>query len=217
MILYGNSFSPYVRKLLAYIAERGLSVEHKNITGRDNDAEFQRASPFNKMPAFTDGDFAISDSTAIITYLEAKFSASPLLPADPAARARTIWYEEFADTIMSPVVFKCFFNRIVAPKFMNQPGNEAVAVEGETIDLPPILDYLEQVVPASQGFLVGDAMSVADLSVASMFVNYHEANVAFDAAKYPKTVAWIAAMHARPSFAPVIAQEKAILASMASK
>jgi glutathione S-transferase len=50
-----------------------------------------------------------------------------------------------------------------------------------------------------------------------MFVNYHEANVAFDAAKYPKTVAWIAAMHARPSFAPVIAQEKAILASMASK
>ena len=70
MILYGSSFSPFVRKVLAYAAERGIEMELVQTRLDSADPEFLRASPFRKMPAFTDGDFAISDSTAIITYLE---------------------------------------------------------------------------------------------------------------------------------------------------
>ncbi len=211
MKLYGSSFSPFVRKTMAYALEKGLDIPLENIGLGSPNPEFRWASPLGKMPGFTDGDFAISDSTAIITYLEAKFPVPALLPASPELRARAIWFEEFADTVMSQVVFKCFFNRVVAPKFLQQAGNEAMAVEGETKDLPPLLTYLESIAPDPGGFLAGGAISVGDLAVASMFVNYDHARCAVDRASYARTYAWVASIHARPSFAPIIAKEKAFL------
>ena len=214
MILFGSSFSPFVRKVMVVAAEKRIDLPVQNVRIGDPNPDFRRASPFGKMPALVDGDFSVSDSTAIVTYLEGKFPATPLLPADPAARARAIWFEEFADTMMSTIVFKCFFNRVVGPLFMKQPGNEDMAVEGETKDLPPLLAYLESVVPAPDGFLVGTNLSIADISVASMFVNFDHARCAVDRAAYPKTYAWVAAMHARPSFAGIIATEKKIIGSL---
>ncbi len=211
MILYGSSFSPFVRKTMAYASEKGLDIPVTDIRIGSPDPEFRRASPLGKMPGFTDGDFAISDSTAIITYLEAKYPDPALLPSDPAARARAIWFEEFADTVMSQIVFKCFFNRIVAPIFLRQEGNEALAVEGETQDLPKVLDYLESVAPGADGFLVGDTISVGDLAVASMFVNYDHAKCAVDRSQYPRTYGWVDSILARPSFEPIIAGEKKLL------
>src|SRR5690242_675454 len=99
MIIYGASLSPYVRKTLAYVAEKGLEVEVQPTNPFAPDQAFLAISPFKLIPGFRDGDFTISDSTAIITYLEAKHPEPPLLPADPALRARTVWYEEFADTL----------------------------------------------------------------------------------------------------------------------
>jgi glutathione S-transferase len=214
MILYGSSFSPFVRKVMAYATEKGLDIEVKNITLESQDPEFKRASPLGKMPGFTDGEFAISDSTAIITYLEAKYPSHALLPADPEGRARAIWYEEFADTVMTVVVFKCFFNRVVGPKFMGIEGDEALAVEGETQDLPKVLAYLEGVVPDAGKFLVGSSITVGDIAIASCFVNYDHANCAVDKSAYPRTYAWLASILDRPSFAPIIAMEKRGLAKM---
>lgn len=211
MILFGSSFSPFVRKVLVYAAEKGLELEMRNVGIGSPDPDFRAASPLGKMPAFADGDFRISDSTAIITYLEAKHPAPALTPATPEDRARAVWFEEFADTIMSQVVFKCFFNRVVAPIFLKQEGNEALAVEGETKDLPIILDYLETVVPDAGGFLVGGALSTADISVATVFVNYDHARCAVDKSRYPRTYAWVDSVHARPSFALWIAKERKIL------
>ena len=50
-------------------------------------------------------------------------------------------------------------------------GNEDAAVAAERDELPPILDYLESVVPEGEGYLVGDRLTLADISVASPFVN----------------------------------------------
>lgn len=212
MKLYGSSFSPFVRKVLVYAAERGIEMEVVQNRLGDPDPEFRRASPLGKMPGFTDGDFAISDSTAIITYLEGKYPEGAMTPADPADHARVIWYEEVADTVLSGVVFKCFFNRVVAPFFMQQPGNEELAIEGETIDLPRILDYLETIAPAPGAFLVGDKLSVADISVASMFVNFEHAQCAVDKAEYSKIYAWVAEIHQRPSFAQYVESESRTIA-----
>jgi glutathione S-transferase len=208
MIIYGATLSPYVRKTLAYVAEKGIEVESRPTSPLQPDPEFLAASPFRRIPAFKDGDFTISDSTAIITYLEAKHPEPPLLPAEPCSRARTIWFEEFADTIVIGCMGKVFFNRIVAPKFLNQEGDQAVADKAISEELPPIIDYIEKVIPDS-GFLVDDRLTLADLAVASPFVNLEHAGVTVDPAKHPKTVAFLAAIHARPSFAPIIAQEKA--------
>jgi glutathione S-transferase len=61
-------------------------------------------------------------------------------------------------------------------------------------------------------FLVDDRLTLADLAVASPFVNIQHLGIAIDAAKYSKTAAFLAAMHARPSFARLIAKERAFLA-----
>jgi glutathione S-transferase len=211
MILYGSSMSPYVRKTLAYISEKGLEVESRPIGIGEKDPAFREASPFGKMPGFRDGDFAISDSTAIITYLEAKYPTPAMLPADPASRARTIWYEEFADTILIACMGKLFFNRVVAPRFLGQPGDLAAADKAEAEELPPLLDYIERVMPAS-GHLVDDALTLADLAVASPFVNFGHVGVCVDPARHPKTAAFVDAILSRPSFAPIVAQEKAFFA-----
>ncbi|MFI4935796.1 MAG: glutathione S-transferase family protein [Caulobacterales bacterium] len=208
MILYGSSFSPFVRKTMAYAAEKGLALEIKAVGLQDPSPEFRAASPFGKMPGFRDDDFLISDSTAIITYLEAKHPTPPLIPAEPRSRARTIWYEEFADTILIACMGKLFFNRFVMPRFLGQPGDEAVAEAAERDELPPILQYLEGVIPES-GFLVDDRLTLADLAVASPFVNLAHVGIEPEPKLLPKTAAFVEAILARPSFAPIVAQEKA--------
>jgi glutathione S-transferase len=210
MIIYGSSLSPFVRKTLAYVAEKGLTVDVKPVSLGSFEPEFAACSPFRKMPGFRDGNFSISDSTAIITYLEAKFPAPPLIPEEASSRARTIWYEEFADTILIPCVGKPFFNRVVAPRFLKREGDLLVAEKAEKEELPPLLAYLERVMPTS-GFLVDDRLTLADLAVASPFVNMEHVGSRPDADKYPKTAAFVQAMLARPSFAALIVKEKIFL------
>lgn len=212
MIVYGSSFSPYVRKTLAYLAEKGLEAEVKPTSPMQADPEFRQVSPFGKIPGFRDGDFGISDSTAIITYLEAKHPTPSLLPADPRSRARTVWYEEFADTILIPCMGKMFFNRFVMPRFMGRAGDEAAAAEAETKELPPIIDYLEGVIPAN-GYLVDGRLTVADLAVASPFINLEHVGVRPDPARHPKLTEYVGRITARPSFAAYVAQEKAFAAA----
>jgi glutathione S-transferase len=211
MILYGSSLSPFVRKTMAYAAEKGIELEVKPIGLGSPEPDFAVCSPFRKMPAFRDGDFTVSDSTAIITYLEAKFPSPPLLPAEAKSRARTIWYEEFADTILIACMGKMFFNRIVAPRFLGRDGDLAAADKAEKEELPPLIDYIEGVVPQS-GFLVDDRLTLADLAVASPFVNLEHVGITVKASTHPKTAKYVAAVLARPSFANVIAKEKAFLA-----
>lgn len=216
MILYGSSLSPYVRKVLAFAGEKGIDLELRptgTAPGQPSD-EFLEASPFRKMPALRDGDYSLGDSSAIVHYLDAKHTEPALIPADPKLRGKAIWYEEFADTILVACGAKIFFNLIVAPKFLGRPGDEEAARQAEINDLPPVLDYLESVVPANGGYLVGDRVTLADIAVAGPFANFRHTNTRIDPERYPRTVAFVDRILARPSFAPWIEREAAILANV---
>lgn len=207
MIVYGNSLSPFVRKTLAFAAEKGIAVELVAAGMGQGPPEFKAASPFGKMPGFKDGDFLISDSTAIVTYLEALQPEPNLIPLDPRNRARTIWFEEFADTIVGACVGAIFFNRIVAPRFLNREGDLAAADAAQATEVPRMLDYLEGIIPAS-GFLVEDRITLADIAVASPFQNLILAGCQISKATYPKSAAYVDAILARPSYAAMVAQER---------
>ncbi len=219
MIVYGSTLSPFVRKVMAYLAEKGLSAELKPSSLGRGEPEFHEASPFAKMPAFRDPgadhgrDFVISDSTAIITYLEAKYPAPEMIPADPIERARVIWFEEFGDTIVAAAGGKVFFNRVVAPKFLKVAGDEAAAQAAIDTELPRLFDYLERIAPDS-GFLVGGRLTLADIAVASPFVNYAHCGVGPDPARWPRAVAYLDGILARPSFAAMIATEREMMAAL---
>jgi len=208
MIIYGSSISPFVRKVLVVAAEKGMEVENKPTNPVAPDPDFIACSPFRKIPALKDGDFTLSDSTAIVHYLEALQPEPAMIPAEARACARTVWYEEYVDTILVAVGAKMFFNRVVAPRFLGRDGDLAVADKAEAEELPKVLDYLESVVPAS-GFLVGDSLTLADIAVASPFVNFRHMDT--DISRWPKTATYVDGILARPSFAALIERENRIL------
>jgi glutathione S-transferase len=210
MILYGSTMSPFVRKVAAFAAEKGIELDLQPTGFPNPTPEFRAASPFRKMPALVDGDYKLADSSAIIHYLEAKFPDPELIPADPRERGRTIWFDEFADTLLFACGAKMFFNRIVAPRFMGREGDLDAADTAERDELPPLLDYLEGVIPES-GFLVGDRLTLADIAVAGPFANLAHCGVAIAEANYPKVTTYVRAILERPSFATFIARETAYL------
>ena len=213
MIVFGSTLSPYVRKVMAFGAEKGLGIELQAAGMGRGGPEFHAASPFGKMPGFKDGDFLISDSTAIVTYLEAQYPEPNLIPEAPRARARTIWYDELADTLMMAAGGAIFGNRFVRPRVLKQEADHAAADAAERELLPPIFDYLEGVIPAS-GFLVEDRITLADIAVASPLGTLGCIGVGVCGERYPRLAAWVEAMHARPSFAGVLERDQALVAAM---
>ena len=212
MIIYGSSLSPFVRKVLAFADEKGIEVDLQSTGFPNHSPEYLEASPFRKMPALRDGGYTLPDSSAIIHYLEAKFPEPALIPSDPQLRGKTIWYEEFADTILVSCGAKIFFNLIVAPRFLGREGDLEAAQQAELNDLPPILEYLERVVPDEGGYLVGDGLTLADIAVASPFANFRHTQTRVDPQLYPRTVAYVERILALPSFAPWVEREAAMLA-----
>jgi len=214
MILYGSTLSPFVRKVMAFAGEKGVELDLKPTGFPNPEPDFCAASPFRKMPAIVDGDYCLADSSAIIHYLEAKHPEPVLIPAEPRARGRTIWFDEFADTILFGCGQKMFFNRIVSPYFLKRPGDEAVAEAAERDELPPILDYLETVVPTEGGYLVGDSLTLADIAVAGPFANFRHLGMAIDPARHPRTAAYVERILSRPSFSQWVERESALLAKI---
>ena len=216
IVIHGASMSPFVRKTLAIAHEKGIDFEHRVGEFGKPTPDFLAASPVRKIPALTHDDYTLADSSAIIHYLDALKPEPCMIPTEARARGKTIWWDEYADTIlvgnaMGPI----FFNRFVAPRILGAPGNEDAAAKAEAEALPPMLDYLESVVPG-EGFLIEDRFTLADAAVASPFVNLAHVGIRPDAAKYPKLTAYLAGIHARPSFAGYIAGESRFVARLAA-
>ncbi len=207
MKLYGALLSPFVRKVALIAAEKGIAYELVLSSPGNPDPDFAKASPFGKIPAIRDGDYMLADSSAIVHYLEARQPAPAMLPSEPQARGRAVWFDEFADTILAEAGLKIVFNRLVAPRLLKLPYDEEVAKQGEA-ELPAILAYLESAVP-QQGWLAGN-FSLGDVAVASMLRTLTYVGHLPDAATYPRTMAWYARLGERPAWQQVTAQEAPI-------
>ncbi len=214
MIVYGATFSPYVRKVLAFAAEKGVQPEVRPVGLGSTDEAFLAASPFRKMPAMVDGDFALADSSAIVAYLDALHPEPVLIPADARGRGRVEWFDKLADTMLSPAVGVIGFNRIVAPRFLGRESDEAAVRTALDATLPPILAYLDEQV-AGREWLVGDGFTFADLTIASGLVNLHHAREPLADGPHEKLAAWYERIVARPSFAPLLKQDERLVGAAA--
>ena len=122
MILYGSTMSPYVRKVAAFAAEKGMAFELKPTRLADPDPDFRAASPFGKMPALVDGDYKLADSSAIIHYLEAKYPEPELIPADPELKGRTIRLKNIFAPQVNRMVSANSSNQMVRPRSSGSDG-----------------------------------------------------------------------------------------------
>lgn len=209
MKLYGGLLSPFVRKVAVVLGEKGVDYTPARGGPGSTDPEFLAASPFAKIPAIDDEGFTLSDSSAIVHYLEAKYPDPALIPADPKACGMAVWFDEFGDTIFAASGLKILFNRVVGPRLLGKPGNEALALEGEA-ELPRIFDYIESVVP-DDGWLVEGGFSIADITIASMLCTLTYVGHGPNSHAYPRTAAWHARVTARPSWQAVAVKEASLM------
>ncbi|PKB25799.1 glutathione S-transferase [Novosphingobium kunmingense] len=206
--IFGFPLSPFVRKVHIIAAEKGIPIEM--VLGRPGDPapEFLAASPFRKIPAMQDGDFNLCDSTAIVTYLEAIEPSPSITPGNARQKARAIWFEEFADTILVAAGGKVLFNRFVGPTFLGIEGNEETAQQG-VAELGPILDYLES--QCGDGWLAGDNFSVGDVAVAVALRSLGYIGLEPDPATHPRTAAWYDRVKDRESWKAVAEREAKVM------
>ena len=190
LTIIGSFVSPYVRKVLACMNLKGLSFEVDPITPFFGNDEFERLSPLRRIPVLIDGDVSVSDSTVICGYLDEAYPGYPLLPSNPTDRARARWFEEYADTRLGDIfIWGLFYQKIVHPLVWGEPGDQERIDKTLNEDAPAALDYLERELPAD-GFLFGD-IGLADIAIASFFRNAAYAGFEPDAARWPKTAAFV--------------------------
>lgn len=103
--LFDVPMSPYAQKVKLALIEKGLPFEVKLVDLTEPDPEFTAGSPRLEVPVLIDGDVRLFDSSVIVEYLEDCYPSSPLLPADPAERARVRMLEEICDTQYEAVVW----------------------------------------------------------------------------------------------------------------
>ena len=108
MRLYGGVWSGYTQKVRIALAEKGLAshipVEIVPIDEKGSPVHRER-NPLGLVPVLEldDGSY-IPESTVIIEYLEALYPHPPLLPNDPALRARMHVFDRYNDQALTPPV-----------------------------------------------------------------------------------------------------------------
>ncbi len=209
--LLGVAASPFVRKVRFLAAEKGVEYETETVfpggMGRDGYAALH---PLKKIPTWVDGDLVIPDSSAICAYLEKIRPTPAFYPSEPGAYARAIWFEAFGDEGLVRLTGSIFFERVVAKLLLGRDPNEEVVEKAITNVMPPLLDYLESQLGASD-WLLGDRMTIADVGAGTHFVNLSHVRVSPDASRWPKTAAWVARFLAHPTIAKFAAEERAAL------
>jgi glutathione S-transferase len=215
LIVYGANLSPFVRKVRILLAEKGVPYTLEPVSPFGPPPEFLAISPLKRIPVLRDTDLpepnTLADSTIICDYLEHKFPNPPLYPAEPFARARALWFEEYADTAVAEALGRgLFFERIVKRLLRQQP-DETVCAATLSQKVPPLFDYLEKEL-GDHEYFVGAGLTIADIAVATMLVNFEHCGETPDPNRWPKLSAFKARAHARPSFKACIEEERPTIA-----
>lgn len=189
--LIGNPVSPYVRKILAICAVKGIEVAIDPITPFRGDERFSEISPLRRIPVWIEGDVTLCDSSIIAQYIEETRPEPSVLPASATDRARARWIEEYADTRLFDVLgWKLFFQLAIKPRILKEESDRAAVEKAKAVEIPETFDYLETVMP-EEGFLFGSEAGLADFSLAPAFLNARVVGTEVDAARWPKLAAWL--------------------------
>jgi glutathione S-transferase len=196
----GSPISPYVRKVMLALNEKGVSYAHEDANPFAPPEGFREISPLGRIPAFRHDDRVINDSSIICRYVDRLEPKVPLYPDEPYLSARAEWIEEYVDGGMVPIVGpKLFLPRVLGPLLGRPPADENEIRKVVDEELPTYFDYLERQL-GDNGHFVGNALTIADVTVAASFGNIRLAGVNPDKKRQPKLHAFIKRMHGRETF-----------------
>ncbi len=211
LILYGAPLSPFVRKADALLREKGASFELESVNIMPMPDWFKEISPARRIPVLRDTDIGqegplgtIPDSSAICAYIEQKFPEPAFYPEDAYERGRAVWLEEYCDTELAGPLGLGIFRPIQFNRFMGKEPDIEAARKTYEKQLPRPLDYLESEV-GDREFLVGDALSIADLSLACQLAQLEFVAGPLDSTRWPGVAGLVERLTQRESFQPCLA------------
>ena len=211
--ILGANASPFVRKTRVFFAEKNIPYTLEQISPFAPPAGWREKSPLGRIPVLEHDGRYINDSSVICAYVEKIHPDPGLFPKDPYDEARATWFEEYMDGGVVPHAGAGVFRPIVLDPLLQQKPLTDAAIAGAekvlTEQVHPLLAYLEAQLGGNE-FFVGNRLTIADIAVASPFVNMRHAGYPADAAKFPKLAAFVERMHARPSFKTCIEEERAV-------
>ncbi len=202
LVLHGYHLSVYLRIARLALAEKGLAYDRVEVNpfAPDLPAAYLELHPFGRVPVLVHDGFALYETAAITRYIDRAFPGPPLQPAGPKALARMDQIIGVVDAYAYwPLVRQVFAHRVIRPRF-GQPADEAEIASGLAA-APRVLGALEKLA-GDEAFLVGPAISLADLHLGAMiayFVQAPEGKAVLPA--YPRLARWWRSIAGRPSFA----------------
>jgi glutathione S-transferase len=188
ILIYGVPFSVHTRKVILTARIKSIPYELKPVVPviPDNPpANWRSISPTGLIPAIDDEGFVLADSTAIVHYLEKKVPEPAVLPSRPKELATALFLDAWAGSaLFRDVIHPLFHQRIVAPNIRKVAPDQKALDAASKEAAPSALAYLESRAP--ERFLVGDALSIADLAVVSNLILFHYLGQRIDANAYPQ-------------------------------
>lgn len=183
MLLYSFNITPNNRKVVAFIKHFDLPVEVHQVNFREQETrseEFFALNPMRKVPVLVDGDFALWESNAILTYLARKFPETNTLPTDMQGRADADRWLHWQSCHLMPMM-----------------GAFKTGAEEDFAAIAPLFDVL-QVPLADKDFLLGE-LSVADFACAAYLMT-KLASSKLDYSGHPEVSAWRERMQSLKGF-----------------
>lgn len=218
MKLHFHPVSTASRPVVLFCAEANISYEPVVVdlmTGAQYKEPFSKLNPNSQVPVLEDGDFILSESSAILKYLAEKVD-SPAYPKDLKKRARinevmdwfnTGHYREFGYHLVYPQVF---------PHHTRTPdAAQTATLEWGKKQAQTWMTRLDQHVLGSKKFLCGDEISIADYFGAEILATGDLIGMSLKA--YPNVERWMSTMRALPSWNKVNEATNGFAASLKGK
>ncbi|XP_069789670.1 glutathione S-transferase theta-1-like [Narcine bancroftii] len=164
--LYGDLISQPCRSVYIFLKKNNIPFEFKVVQlfeGEQYSEEFQKINPLGKVPVLKEGDFVLTESAAILTYLAESFhTPAHWYPTDLQYRARVDEYLSWQHTALRPQASKLFLLKALVPFVPGFLEPEARLREAEDA-LNQSLDQFDQKFLRDQLYLAGAEISLADV------------------------------------------------------
>ena len=197
MILIGMYDSPFTRRVAIALALRGIAFEHRAWSvGADFD-QIREYSPLGRAPALVldDGEVLV-ESSSILDWIEHETVGAPLLPAGGAARREAMRLIGLASGAADRAV-AMVLERIFHPA----EARSQALLDRSLKQIEGTYDALDAACAARAGqWLVGDAMSLADITVAC-YVTHGRNAAPVDLSRWPSLRAHVDRCEALDVFA----------------
>lgn len=205
MKLYGTVPSRALR-VLWLLRELDIECEVVTVnlgTGEQRGPDFRALNPAGKIPVLVDGDVVLTESVAITLYLAEKYPGKGLIPTSLADRAQMYRWIFFLVTEIELPLWRIALHTRIYEAAERRPEEVALA----TRDGRAMIDVIENHMQDRE-FFVGDHLTVADLNAAYLLDWANLENLLEDA---PRLRTYLAAMYARPTAPPTIAEGFAMI------